>query len=77
MGSEAQPASCSMDNGGLSPRVMGPGREVNSSPSCAQVKNEWSYTSASPELAYGVDRINSAYYLYIPIEYVGRVPQSV
>jgi hypothetical protein len=58
-----------MGTGVLSPGDMGPGREVNSSPSSAQVKNEWSYTAASPVLAYGVDRINSAFYLYIPIEY--------
>jgi len=69
MGSETHPAACSMGTGVLSPGVMGPGREVNSSPSSAQVKTEWSYTSSSLALAYGVDKINSTFYLYVPVEY--------
>jgi hypothetical protein len=69
MSSEIHPSSCSMGTGVLSPVVMRPGRELNSSPSSAQVKNKWSHTSASPVLVYGMDRTNSTLYLYVPIEY--------
>jgi hypothetical protein len=38
--------------------VKRPGRDVHARPSSARVKNEWSYTSASPVYIRGVDRDN-------------------
>jgi hypothetical protein len=41
--------------GGLSLRVKRPGREAdNSSPSSAEVKNAWSYTSITPIRLHGM-----------------------
>jgi hypothetical protein len=36
--------------------VKRPGRDVHALPSSAEVKNEWSYTSASPVCVRGVDK---------------------
>ena len=45
--SGAHPAFYSVATGALSPGVKRPGRKVDySPPSSAEVKNEWSYTSA-------------------------------
>jgi hypothetical protein len=54
-GSEAHPASYPMDTGALSLGVKRPGRETDhSSPSSAEVKNAWSYTSTPPIRLHGV-----------------------
>ena len=45
--------------GAISPGVKRPGRDVNHlPPSTAEVKNEWSYTSAPPICLHGVDEHN-------------------
>jgi hypothetical protein len=55
----AHPASYLMCTGVISSVVKQPGLEVNnSSPSSAEVKNEWSYTCPPPICFYGVDRKN-------------------
>jgi hypothetical protein len=49
IGSGAHPASCPRDTGVLSPEVKRPKYEADSSsPSTAEVKNTWSYTSTPP-----------------------------
>jgi hypothetical protein len=54
-GSGAHPASCPMDTRGSFRGVKLPGRESDhSSPSSAEVKNAWSYTSTLPIRLYGV-----------------------
>jgi hypothetical protein len=53
---EAHPALYSVRIGVLSPGVKRPGREAdNLLLSSVKVKNEWSYTSASPVHLHGVD----------------------
>jgi hypothetical protein len=45
--------------------IKRPGREVDhSSPSRAEVKNEWSYTSTFPIHFHGVDRKNFTFICY-------------
>ena len=45
--------------GALSPEANQPGHEANhSSPSCAEVNNEWSYTSTQPTRFQGTHRNN-------------------
>jgi hypothetical protein len=54
-GSETHPASCPIGTRGSFPWVKRPEREAdNSSPSSAEVKNAWSYTSAPPLRLHGV-----------------------
>jgi hypothetical protein len=54
-GSGAHPASCSMDTEGYFPGSKAAGREAHHSPpSSAEVKNAWSYTSASPIRLHGM-----------------------
>jgi hypothetical protein len=51
------------------PGVRRPGREVDhSSSSTAEVKNEWSYTSAPPISPNGVRRDNFTLYLSLNVE---------
>jgi len=48
-------------------RVKQPGREVNHSPpSTVEVKNEWSFTSASPICHCGVDREDFTITFFVP-----------
>ena len=48
------------------PGVKLPGFEVSySHPPSAELKNEWSYTSAPPVFLYGVDRENFTFYFYL------------
>jgi hypothetical protein len=59
IGSGAQPDSCSLGTGVLSQDVKRLWHEVNHSPpSSAEVKNEWSYTSAYTRCLPGVEREN-------------------
>jgi hypothetical protein len=54
-GSGAHPASYPMGTVGSFPGVKRPGREADhSSPSSAEVKNAWSYTSTAPICLHGV-----------------------
>jgi len=56
-GSGAYPISYSVGTGFLLRGLKKSGREINHSPqSCAEFKNEWSYTSASPMCLHGVKR---------------------
>ena len=45
-----------------------PGYDVNHSPSStsAEIKNEWSYTSASPPCHCGMDREDFTYTFFVP-----------
>jgi hypothetical protein len=53
IGSGAHPASYPMGTRSSSLGVMRPGREAGRSPpSCAKVKNEWSYTSTPQGLLH-------------------------
>jgi hypothetical protein len=48
-GSDAHPASYPMGTGVFSPGIKRPGHEADHSPpSSAEIKNEWSYSSAHP-----------------------------
>jgi hypothetical protein len=55
----AQPAPCSMCTGAPALGVQWPGHNVkHSSPSNAEVRNEWNYTSTLPVCLHGVNREN-------------------
>ena len=69
--SGAHLASCLLDTGVLPWRIKQPGHDVDHShPSSAEVKNEWSYTSAPHICVHGVDRDTFALLLLYRLVYV-------
>jgi hypothetical protein len=50
----------------LSSEIKRTGREINKLfPSRAEVKNEWSYTSAPPAYLHGVNKDNYVFYTHV------------
>ena len=54
----------------LFPGDKGPERELNTLPSSAEVKNEWSCTSSSPMCLYGVTERSLIFYRYNPTRFI-------